>query len=186
MPITPDTKNWTWVLERPCPECGFRAEDHPAVRTGADLRQNVERWPDLLADPRAALRPSDDRWSALEYGCHVRDVFRIYDERLTRMLAEDGPSFENWDQDVTAVEEDYPAQDPTTVAAALVEAGRRLADRFDAVGAGDWERTGHRSDGSDFTVATFATYFLHDPIHHVHDVQAGFAALDGSGPAAGA
>ena len=22
-PITPDTKDWTWVLERPCPECGF-------------------------------------------------------------------------------------------------------------------------------------------------------------------
>ena len=21
--IVPDTKDWTWVLERPCPECGF-------------------------------------------------------------------------------------------------------------------------------------------------------------------
>ena len=21
--ITPDTKDWTWVLERTCPECGF-------------------------------------------------------------------------------------------------------------------------------------------------------------------
>jgi hypothetical protein len=21
--ITPDTKDWTWVLERACPECGF-------------------------------------------------------------------------------------------------------------------------------------------------------------------
>ena len=25
MPIEPDTKDWTWVLERPCPECGFDA-----------------------------------------------------------------------------------------------------------------------------------------------------------------
>ena len=25
MSITPDTKDWTWVLERPCPECGFEA-----------------------------------------------------------------------------------------------------------------------------------------------------------------
>jgi hypothetical protein len=24
-PIVPDTKDWTWVLERPCPECGFDA-----------------------------------------------------------------------------------------------------------------------------------------------------------------
>jgi hypothetical protein len=33
-------------------------------------------------------RPSDDRWSALEYACHVRDVFRLYDERLEMMLTE--------------------------------------------------------------------------------------------------
>jgi len=25
MSIEPDTKDWTWVLERPCPECGFDA-----------------------------------------------------------------------------------------------------------------------------------------------------------------
>ena len=23
IPIDPDTKDWTWVLDRPCPECGF-------------------------------------------------------------------------------------------------------------------------------------------------------------------
>ena len=28
MSITPDTKDWTWVLERPCPECGFEAAAH--------------------------------------------------------------------------------------------------------------------------------------------------------------
>ena len=25
MPIVPDDKDWTWVLLRPCPECGFDA-----------------------------------------------------------------------------------------------------------------------------------------------------------------
>ena len=25
MPIVPDDKDWTWVLQRPCPECGFDA-----------------------------------------------------------------------------------------------------------------------------------------------------------------
>jgi hypothetical protein len=23
--VPPDTKDWTWVLERRCPECGFEA-----------------------------------------------------------------------------------------------------------------------------------------------------------------
>jgi hypothetical protein len=26
MTIIPDTKDWTWVLHRPCPECGFTVE----------------------------------------------------------------------------------------------------------------------------------------------------------------
>lgn len=29
--------------------------------------------------PGAVGRPRPDRWSALEYGCHVRDVLALYD-----------------------------------------------------------------------------------------------------------
>jgi hypothetical protein len=35
-----------------------------------------------------------------------------------------------------------------------------------------WARTGRRSDGAAFTVESFARYFVHDPVHHLHDVQA--------------
>ena len=30
MTIEPDTKDWTWVLDRPCPECGFPERLVPA------------------------------------------------------------------------------------------------------------------------------------------------------------
>ncbi len=30
---------------------------------------------------------------------------------------------------------------------------------------------GLRSDGSAFTVESLAAYFIHDPIHHLHDVS---------------
>ncbi len=33
--ITPDTKDWTWVLERPCPDCGFVASDVAAADVGS-------------------------------------------------------------------------------------------------------------------------------------------------------
>jgi hypothetical protein len=33
-------------------------------------------------------------------------------------------------------------------------------------------RPGRRSDGATFTAETFARYFIHDPIHHLHDVTA--------------
>ena len=177
MAIVPDSKNWTWVLERPCDECGFDAAAIDPTRMGDLVRDNVARWPALLAPDTARQRPSDNEWSALEYGCHVRDVFALFDERLRLMLAEDGPHFANWDQDVTAVEQRYDLQDPATVADELVAAGTACAVRWDSVGPDDWHRPGVRSDGSSFTVDSFARYFLHDAVHHVVDVERGNARL---------
>ena len=171
MPIDPDTKDWTWVLERTCPECNFDASALPREAVGAELRANAEAWQwILLEEPDVTTRPSDDRWSPLEYGCHVRDVFRLYRYRLQLMLDEDDPTYPNWDQDVTAVEQRYREQDPAVVAEELLAAGRDLAAAFDVLSDDDWSRTGNRSDGAHFTIESFARYLVHDPVHHVWDV----------------
>jgi DinB superfamily len=179
MPIVPDTKDWTWVLARSCPECGFDAASIEPGDVGQMVRDNATEWQRALARPRGEVvtRPSDERWSALEYACHVRDVLRLYHERLVLMLTEDDPDFANWDQDETAVADRYAEQDPATVATELAEAAATLADRFDAVAGDEWQRTGNRSDGARFTVDTFARYFVHDPVHHLDDVHKGFARL---------
>ena len=109
-------------------------------------------------------------WSPLEYGCHVRDVFGLYDERLRLMLTVDEARFPNWDQDVAAVEYRYDRQDPRQVSVDLAAAGETLAAAFAGVAGEQWQRTGYRSDGASFTVETFARYLVHDPVHHLHDV----------------
>jgi hypothetical protein len=179
----PDDKNWTWVLERPCPDCSFDASTIARHAIGATLRTNVGTWHAVLS--RGALvrqrpprRPEGGViWSALEYGCHVRDVFVLFDERLRLMLTQPDPTFLNWDQDATAIAKRYWEDDPMTVREALREAGGRLADAFDQVRDNQWARTGTRSDGARFTVESFGRYFLHDPIHHLWDVTRGFEAL---------
>lgn len=181
MPITPDTKDWTWVLDRVCPECGFDTGSFPREEVGALILDNAASWREVLAHPKVRDRPSDDRWSALEYACHVRDVFRLYDYRLHLMLDEDDPDYPNWDQDEAAVEGRYRDQDPEQVRDAIEHAGPRLADSFDSVTGGQWARTGNRSDGASFTIETFARYMIHDPIHHLNDVREGFAMLEGAG-----
>ncbi|MBG6238624.1 hypothetical protein IWX78_001596 [Mycetocola sp. CAN_C7] len=170
MPITPDTKNWTWVLERECPECGFDASRVDLADIPGHLRANVDAWPAVLRRRDVAERPDDSTWSPLEYSAHVRDVFRIFTERLELMLGDDDPAFENWDQDVTAVADRYAEQDPRVVEADLVAAGRALADAFERVPVEAATRTGRRSDGSKFTVVTLGQYLLHDPVHHLWDV----------------
>lgn len=173
MSIQPDDKDWTWVLDEPCPECGFDAAAVDARFVSGMLRDATAQWVSVLTT-RANVRerPTPEMWSPLEYGCHVRDVFRVYDGRLKRMLEEDGPHYENWDQDATALEDDYGAQDPSTVAHELEADGHALADRFDTVGESQWPRTGFRSDGAAFTIDTFSRYFIHDIVHHLHDVGA--------------
>jgi hypothetical protein len=168
--ITPDTKDWTWVLGDACPECGFDARTVPGSSVAARVRATVPLWLDALAAPDAAVRPRPDHWSPLEYSCHVRDVHRLYTERLHLMLTDDAPGFANWDQDVTAVAERYDLQDPAVVAVELAQASEDMAAAFDAVRGEEWERTGVRSDGAQFTVDSFARYFLHDIEHHVWDV----------------
>jgi hypothetical protein len=168
--IEPDTKDWTWVLREPCPECGFDAEAVPLATVPDRVRAGIPVWRDVLSHADAARRPDESTWSPLEYACHVRDVCHLFDERLLLMLEQDDPVFANWDQNEAAVADRYDEQDPATVAQELAAEAEVIAARFAAVRDDQWQRTGRRSNGSAFTVATFAHYFLHDLVHHEHDV----------------
>lgn len=172
MDITPDTKDWTWVLQRPCPECGLDTRRLRREQIAGLLRDSAADWIDILQHrPDVRQRPSPNVWSPLEYACHVRDVCRLYDGRLHRMLVEDDPLYPNWDQDATAAAECYGEQKPAAVAEELHMAATTLADHFAQVSGDQWDRIGRRSDGAHFTVETFARYFIHDPLHHLYDVS---------------
>ena len=168
----PDDKDWTWVLRMPCPDCGFDASALPRADIPPTVRRVVAAFEHALGADTASVRPAPQVWSPLEYGCHVRDVCRVFGVRLQRMLDEDDPLFENWDQDETALAERYWAQEPAAVARELAESGGQIAAAFAAVPGDAWPRPGTRSNGSVFTVETLGRYFVHDLVHHAHDVGA--------------
>ena len=170
--ITPETKIWTWVLERECPECGFDASTTPAADVAALVRANAKDWRQLFASGLIRPgRPNATTWSSLEYACHVRDVYRRMVSRVVAMLAEDDPVFANWDQDESAITDRYEAQDPATVISEVGDAAEAMAARLDAFTADEWRRPGRRSDGASFTIDTISRYMAHDLIHHVWDVK---------------
>ena len=173
-PVPGDSKDWTWVLQRPCPECGFDGDRYPRDVYAATVRQLGVSWRRVLdGDPDALRhRREPDRWSTLEYACHVRDVFTVFRRRVELMLEDDGVAFANWDQDATAVAERYDLADPPDVAAALSDNAERLAAAFGSVPDTAWTHQGVRSDGARFTVESIGRYLLHDPIHHLYDVGA--------------
>lgn len=171
MTIEPDTKDWTWVLDRPCDECGFDSAAFGVEQIPDLIGDNTRGWSDALASPDVAVRPAPHIWSALEYACHVRDVHALFAQRVALLLDQDNPVFENWDQDATAIEKAYGDQDASTVEVELIEAAGVAAGRYAAVTGEQWQRGGRRSNGSAFTVETLGRYHLHDVVHHLYDVR---------------
>ena len=170
--LQPDTKDWTWVLERACGECGFDAGAVERFALPHAFRVNAQVWLALLADPGAAERTRSDRWSTLEYACHVHDVHQIFHDRVSSMLLEDEPRFADWDQDATAVDKRYASQMASIIGPTLVAAAYAVADLYASVPPLSWHRRGVRSDGSEFTIESLGRYHLHDVVHHLHDVRA--------------
>lgn len=170
--LEPDDKDWTWTLERSCPDCGFDATAVPPDDIARLVTAYTQPWRDVLARPDVATRPDPATWSPLEYACHVRDVCDLFADRVRLMLDEDGARFANWDQDATAVESDYASQDPGAIADELTVAADRLSQAYAGLSGPDLERRGVRSNGSEFTVLTLGRYGLHDLAHHLWDVRA--------------
>ncbi len=60
MSIVPDDKDWTWVLQRPCPECGFEAASIEREEVASLIRENAHDWQEVFAsrgDLRERPRP---------------------------------------------------------------------------------------------------------------------------------
>ena len=172
-PAQADDKDWTWVLDRQCPECGAEVGGLSLAGVADANRINARGWTEVLRrDPDwLRTRPAPDVWSPLEYACHVRDVFRLFKVRLDAMLTEDDPLFANWNPNETAEAERYDLADPETVSDELSEAAETLAAAFGRLTDDQGQRPGRRSDGAAFTVLSFARYEIHDPVHHLWDVN---------------
>lgn len=160
------------MVRQTCPQCRFDAVAVEPRRIADWIGTLTVPWAAVLTRPDVAARPSPDVWSPLEYGCHVRDVCRVMDVRTRLMLDRDDPTFQNWDQDATALENRYHEQDPAQVAVDLAAAAAAWAATYRTVPDDAWDRAGLRSNGSHFTVTTLGRYGLHDLAHHVVDVGA--------------
>lgn len=168
----PETKDWTFVVDRPCEQCRFDASD---VDVHGGLGDRIVAAASELGAAATAAggtrRPAPLVWSPLEYAAHARDVCSVFGARVELMRRDDGARFANWDQDAAAIEGRYWELDPLAVRAELAAGAAAAADRFAALTAGEWSHRGLRSNGSAFTCDSLARYFLHDLEHHVDDVS---------------
>jgi predicted carbohydrate-binding protein with CBM5 and CBM33 domain len=128
-----------------CPECGYDFEslDRPAILRA--LTVLAAQQCQLLESADAGLlraHPREHSWSALEYGCHVRDVLGFQRDRVEATQTADVPYFTSMRRDERAVEQHYNDQDPRAVAGQLAAAARDLAATLGGLDDAGWQRTG--------------------------------------------
>ncbi|MGC2938985.1 MULTISPECIES: DinB family protein [unclassified Brevibacterium] len=169
-PIEPDTRDWAEVLDIGCAQCGFTG-DEDVIELRVRIAEAPASWSPVLTRADAADRPREDRWSAVEYAAHLRDVLTEFRGRTLLMLAEEAPTLPNFDGDAVALESDYRNQPAAEVLAGLEEAAAAYAGSLAALEDGQWQRTGLRADGREFTIASLTRYGWHEVHHHLGDVE---------------
>lgn len=124
-----------------------------------ELLDKLSRAPDrlqrLIEDhPDDLLRQAGDGggWGAVEIMAFLRDWDVVVDERLSLMLEESDPEFEDEDPDLWSIERDYHAETPATVLAEFRAGREHLIQRLSSLNESDWSRDGHMPDGTVFTV----------------------------------
>lgn len=120
-------------------------------------------------DALVRTRPAPETWSALEYACHTRDVFRLTDARIETILAADRPALARFDPEMAAIEHDYADEGRAHVAAEIAAVASSLATRLGAAAPTDWSRVGICED-AELSVHWLAVNALHEGAHHLLDI----------------
>ncbi len=159
----------------PCLECGFtygaldRSELVVALHsTGPGLAGAIRG-----CDRGLLTRRRGQQWSALEYVCHVRDVFLMQHDRLIVALVEDTPSFKPMYRDQRVAFDGYNEQDPDLVADQVAMATALFANDVARLTNEQWPRplVYNFPAPSQRDVEWMAHHSLHEGVHHRIDVD---------------
>jgi hypothetical protein len=168
-------EGWDWVRVQtdPCPQCGHDPARIPVGELGAAGVAEALAWRQYLSEVAPARlrdQPAPGVWSPMQYAAHVRDMFRVFGERIVLAVDDDNPSVPSFVP--TGAEFDtFNDLEPATVAAEIQAQAGRLAAILAGCRAGDWDRTVMRDGVDRFTVGGLGRFAVHEAHHHLLDVN---------------
>jgi len=159
-----------------CTEWAFDYDDLPVEEVSAALRSFAPEYRDRLVDTAVTqlrAHPFAGVWSALEYACHVRDVFEVQRQRVDQILTEDCPTLTPMGRDERVTRNHYNEQDPPVVAGELIDAANELADAYARLTAEEWERTAiyNYPTVQERSLVWIARNATHEACHHLMDID---------------
>lgn len=173
-------------MER-CDTCHYVYDAVTAHAVPARLAAFGRRYRDLLCpqsppsgwDTLLRTRPEADVWSALEYACHIRDVFLVQRERLYLALVEDTPSFSPMYRDHRVTLARYNAQVPAEVTNQITLAAQLIAQAFAALDTVQLARlcVYNYPAPAAHSLLWVGQHVIHEGEHHGYDIAAVLARV---------
>ena len=125
------------------------------------FEQTVERYP----EPAISHRPSEHQWSIKEILCHLVDIQEVGAGRVTKMLAEENPAIELYDEDKENRERDHRNDDMGLYKANFISTRDKLLSALTGNDSA-WQRRGRHALNPDFSVEFIVNDMLdHERIH---------------------
>ena len=168
---------WTRIQQEACPQCGDNPSSRPPDDLGPLAVERAAKWREFLMRADSTfLRTNPEAevfvFSPLQYGAHVRDMLKVYGDRMVLGLEQTNPTAPLF----------YPTQDVfesynRLSADELAEDIERWADRLRtlvaAIESSSWSRTVTNDRGVygvyTFTIGGLACNAVHEEHHHLLD-----------------
>lgn len=163
-----------------CEECGFDYDSVPDAEVSDRLVSYGRRYraPLTRGLPGESLsellraHPTPGVWSALEYACHMRDVFVVQRERAELTLVEDTPTYQPMGREERVVDDRYNEQDPLAVLDELAANAEECARTFESLTPDQWLRTAIYTypEPAERPLTWLARHTIHEAHHHLLDI----------------
>jgi hypothetical protein len=179
--VAADSEDYDYVKvqHEACPVCGRNTSVVPSSDLAPALIDASRQWREFFGavldypGGRDSLRerPAPEVWSAIEYGCHVRDVLSVFARRVELTLLAEEPEYGWWDHEAAVVEDHYVEQDAVAVGDDINSAATELARLSQPLDDAHRLLTGTRM-GRSFTIDGLLRFALHEALHHLDDARA--------------
>jgi hypothetical protein len=172
-------EGWQWprVASEACPQCGLHPRAREPDEWPAQLRELAHEWREFLTtadDDYLRTNPAPGTFSPIQYGAHVRDIFKTYIERIELAMVYDSPTVPQFNPP-DEVWMGYNQLGAEALADDLETQARQLATRFGDLEPADRSRIVTRDGGRDgvfrFSLADLVCYAVHEAHHHLLDAN---------------
>lgn len=149
-------------------------------KAGAD---EVDRALDGFPKDKLTARPFEGKWSAAEIIHHLGDSETTSGVRLRKLLTEDRPLIQGYDQDVYATRLNYNQREIAPALDLFRSTRAWTAQLFDSMSEEDWRREGTHSESGPYSADDWLKIYAAHAHNHAAQIQRLKEALGGSAAA---